>query len=66
MTDRKHSLQDRILEAEVRASKWLADANQARERGDDKRAAECDTKSQYWLDRFNHLSGRGERCAPRQ
>jgi len=46
-------LKDRILDAEVRGSKWLADANQAREKGDLERAAACDAKSQFWLDRFN-------------
>ena len=44
-------LAERILDAEVRASRWLADANAARERGNTKRAAECDSKSQFWLDR---------------
>lgn len=58
-------LGERILDAEVRASKWLADANEARESGNEKRAAACDAKSQYWLDRFNVLSGRGDRPAPK-
>lgn len=58
-------LADRILDAEVRSSQWLADANDARERGDERRAAECDTKSQFWLDRYNLLSGRGDRPAPK-
>lgn len=58
-------LSERILDAEVRASKWLAEANEAREGGSEKRAAECDAKSQYWLDRFNLLSGRGDRPAPK-
>lgn len=58
-------LTDRILDAEVRASKWLADANAAREAGNEAGAAECDAKSQYWLDRYNLLSGRGDRPAPK-
>lgn len=58
-------LADRMLDADVRASRWLADANEARERGDNKYAAECDAKSQHWLDRFNLLSGRGDRQAPK-
>ncbi|MCD5327876.1 hypothetical protein ACFFU8_09420 [Chromobacterium piscinae] len=62
----KKPLADRVLDAEVRASQWRADANQARECGDEKRAAECDAKSQFWLDRYNHLSGRGERPAPQK
>ncbi|WP_434716313.1 hypothetical protein [Paraburkholderia sp. A3RO-2L] len=56
---------ERILDAETRASQWLADANEARERGDEKRAAECDAKSQHWLDRFNLLTGRTDRPAPK-
>jgi len=59
-------LKDRILDAEVRGSKWLADANQAREKGDLERAAACDAKSQFWLDRFNLLSGRGDRPPPKK
>ncbi|MCL6485660.1 MAG: hypothetical protein I4O49_16080 [Janthinobacterium lividum] len=58
-------LAERTLDAEVRASRWLADANDARERGDEKRAAKCDAKSQYWLDRYNLLAGQGERPAPK-
>lgn len=53
------------LEAEVRASKWLADANEARERGEVNLAAKCDAKSQYWLDRFNLLNGRSDKPAPK-
>lgn len=59
-------LADRMLDAEVRASRWLADANEARERGDRQRAAECDAKSQFWLDRYNLLAGRSERPAPQK
>ena len=58
-------LADRILDAEVLASKWLADANEARERGDMATAEKCDSKSQFWLDRYNLLSGKGERPAPK-
>lgn len=60
----KRCLADRILDAEVRASQWLADANEAREHGNNDRAAMCEAKSQFWLDRFNLLTGRGERPAP--
>lgn len=62
----KLSLADRILDAEVRASKWLADANNLREAGRADLAAHYDAKSQYWLDRYNLLSGKGERPAPKQ
>ncbi|OJW46181.1 MAG: hypothetical protein BGO63_03685 [Candidatus Accumulibacter sp. 66-26] len=59
-------LADRALEAEVRASRWLADANEARERGDMATAEKCDAKSQYWLDRYNLLAGNSERPAPKR
>lgn len=50
-------LADRALEA---------DANEARERGDSAAAEKCDTKSQYWLDRYNLLAGNSERPAPKR
>jgi hypothetical protein len=46
-----------ILRAEQLASKWLADGNEADERGDHAKAEKCFEKCQYWLDRFNRLSG---------
>lgn len=58
-------LADRILDAEVKASRWLADAYRARESGNSERAAQCDAKSQYWLDRYNLLAGSAERPAPK-
>lgn len=58
-------LADRILDAEVKASKWLADANKARESGNAEQASVCDAKSQYWLDRYNVLAGRSGRPAPK-
>ncbi len=61
----KQALPDRILDAETRSSQWLADANEARESGNVKRAEECDRKSQFWLDRYNLLTGKGERPAPK-
>jgi len=61
----KQNLADRILDAEVRASKWLADANEARERNDLDRAAKYDAKSQFWLDRYNLLSNRSSKPAPK-
>jgi hypothetical protein len=50
--------QEKALDAEVRCSKWLADGNAARERGDKERAEKCYAKSQFWLDRYNKLTGR--------
>lgn len=66
MATAQKSVAERALEAEVRASKWLADANEAREACDLKRAAQCDAKSQFWLDRYNLLSGRGSKPAPKR
>lgn len=47
----------KILEAEERANKWLADANEAAERGNHAKAERLYEKAQYWLDRFNKLAG---------
>ena len=57
---------ERILDAETRGSRWLADGNAAREAGDTAKADECYAKAQYWLDRANLLSGRSDRPAPKQ
>jgi len=48
----------RILDAEIKASQWLADGNEAREAGDMVEADKCYAKSQYWLDKYNFWSGR--------
>lgn len=61
----KRNLHERKLYAEVRSSQWLADGNEARERGDMKEAEECYRKSQYWLDRYNLLAGVSDRPAPK-
>lgn len=51
------ALSDRILDAEIRAGKWLADGNEAFEAGNIARSEACYDKSQYWLDRANKLRG---------
>lgn len=51
-------LDEKALTAEVRASQWLADGNAARERGNMAKAEKCYAKSQFWLDRYNKLTGR--------
>lgn len=63
---RQRSIHDRILDADVLSSRWLADGNEAKERGDKARAEKYYEKSQFWLDRFNLLSGKGERPAPKR
>ena len=54
MTD---DLKRRIMDADERASRWLADGNEALETGDTSKAEKCYEKSQFWRDRFNKLSG---------
>ena len=49
-----------LIDAETRASMWLADGNAASERGNEKRAEVCYRKSQFWLDRANVLAGNGD------
>lgn len=48
---------DKIIQAEERASKWLADGNEASERGKQAKAEKCYEKAQYWLDRYNQMAG---------
>ena len=62
----KKTLQERKVDADVRASSWLADGNEAAERGDMARAEECWAKSQFWLDRYNLLAGASDRPAPKE
>ena len=51
------TLQEKIIEAEDNGSRWLADGNEAEERGNLVRAERCYQKSQFWLDRYNKLAG---------
>ncbi|MFL6970075.1 hypothetical protein ACJ6X8_27985 [Pseudomonas alvandae] len=60
------SLAERALEAEAKASQWLADGNQAQEAGRTVKAERCFQKAQFWLDRANLLSGQAERQGPAQ
>lgn len=53
----KRPLAERILEAEERGNRALADANEAAERGDHEKAATLYAKGQFWLDRYNRLAG---------
>jgi hypothetical protein len=43
--------------AEERGSFWLAEANEAEEKGNLKKAEKCLQKGQYWLDRANKKRG---------
>ena len=53
----KKTLRKKQLEAEEKANRWLARANQLREAGkNDSKAME---KAQKWLDKLNELEGLG-------
>ena len=56
--DARFRKSDAAIDAEVRCSQWLADGNAAREAGKHAKAEKCYAKSQFWLDRFNKLTGR--------
>ncbi len=47
----------RINDALTRSSHWLAEGNEAHERGNKVKAEKLYAKSQYWLDRYNKLAG---------
>ena len=55
----KMSRQEQIARADFLASKWLADANEAAERGQKDKAERMYEKSTYWLARLNKLQGNG-------
>lgn len=59
-------LTERIFDAEVRSSKWLADGNEYAEAGKTAMAEKCYDKGQFWLDRANLLSGLGEKSPPKK
>jgi hypothetical protein len=48
---------ERMMNAEYRGSRYLADANEAAERGDKAKADKLYEKGQFWLDRYNKLAG---------
>jgi hypothetical protein len=50
-------LSERIADADMRGGKYLADANEAAERGDHAKAEKLYEKCQFWLDRSNKLRG---------
>lgn len=61
----KKTLPERRIHAEEMCGRYLADANEAAERGQHDKAERLYGKSQYWRDRMNLLSGDGDRPAPR-
>lgn len=48
---------DRLLYAEEMASRYLANGNEASERGNEAKAEAWYAKCQFWLDRYNKLAG---------
>lgn len=50
---------EKIIEAEQRGAHWLAEGNEAEERGNTVKAERCFAKAQHWLDRYNKLVGNG-------
>ena len=66
MTKPRKTVRERAIEAEVRASQYLADANEALEAGRKEKAEKLFAKSQFWLDRMNLLSGDSDRAAPKK
>jgi hypothetical protein len=53
----KKTAKQRADDADARCARWLADGNEAAERGAKKTAEKCYEKSQYWLDVANRLRG---------
>lgn len=51
------TIEEKIADCDMRGGKYLADANEAAERGDHEKAEKLYEKGQYWLDRVNKLLG---------
>lgn len=51
------TLKEKILHADDQGCRRLAEANDAAERGDHVKAEKLYEKGQYWLDRYNKLTG---------
>lgn len=54
------TLSQKIDDAEERGNRYLADANEAAEKGNQAKADKLYEKGQFWLDRANKLRGWGE------
>lgn len=55
---RGKSVEERILEAEDRSSRWLAECQKANEAGNNAYAKDCSAKSAYWFARLDALKKR--------
>ena len=49
------SIHARMVDAEVRSANWLANGNEAKEKGNKLKAEQCYEKSTFWLIRANKL-----------
>jgi hypothetical protein len=61
----KRTLHERIIDADERCARYLADANEAEESGQHAKAEKLFAKSGYWRDRYNLLAGNADRPSPR-
>jgi len=66
MTKPRKTLQERILDADIRAGMYLGNANEAYERGDAAHGDALYAKSQFWLDRLNLLTNQADKRAPKR
>ena len=57
MTKTPKTLEEKIIEADERGGRYLAEANEAAERGNHEKAEKLYAKGQFWLDRSNKLLG---------
>jgi hypothetical protein len=55
MSNKTKTLSELIAEADARGSALLADANEAAERGQKKKAERLYARAQFWLDKSNRL-----------
>ena len=56
---RARKMYNAALHADIMSGRYLGNANEAEERGQYDKAERLYAKSQYWLDRYNHLTGNG-------
>jgi hypothetical protein len=57
MAKSKKTLSERIAHADMMGGRYLADANEAAEKGQKEKAERLYEKGQYWLDVSNKLLG---------
>ncbi len=60
------TLYERIQHADEMAGRYLGDANELDEAGHRETAKLVYEKAQFWLDRYNLLTGNGEKAPPKR